>query len=106
MTPRFELLVVNRLIVLQRRVMRYFIFQGLKVVNCCYRKKGRDNGILYETMYEDILKTKSPTAKIREKFCAKVRDILDGFVKNHYIGGYELERGPRNSLRKISITHS
>lgn len=70
-----------------------------------YKNTGRrDNGILYETMYKDILKTESPTAKMREKFCTKVRDILDGFVKSQYIEGYELERGARKSLRKISIT--
>lgn len=90
---------------LEKCVIRQYLIRRIEAGKS-YRKKGRDNGILYETMYEDILKTKSPTAKIREKFCAKVRDILDGFVKNHYIGGYELERGPRNSLRKISITHS
>lgn len=88
---------------LEKCVIRQYLVRRIEAAKS-YRKNGRDNGILYETMYEDILKTKSPTAKMREKFCAKVRDILDGFVENKYIDGYKLERGPRNSLRKISIS--
>jgi len=38
MTPRFELFVVADLLYFERRVMRYFIFQDSKVVNCCILK--------------------------------------------------------------------
>ena len=48
MTPRFELFVVADLLYFERRVMRHFIFQGSKVVNCCLV---RADDKVYEVRY-------------------------------------------------------
>ena len=56
MTPRFELFVVADLLYFERRVMRHFIFQDSKVVNCW----SIDDIVKYIEQTADIVKVVKP----------------------------------------------